>query len=102
MQVLQLDQYSKINNLEIRGVPNNPHEDLLALLSATGEKVESPIHRADIDIAHGVPTPGKPNTNNIIVRFVSRVKKNDFQINTNPVFKLAIADIFGVFELICV
>lgn len=77
-QVLQLDQYSRMNNLDIRGYQNNPDEDLLALLSAMGVKVDSSISRADIDIAHIVPTTGKPNTNNIIVRLVSRVEKNYF------------------------
>ncbi|XP_040071683.1 uncharacterized protein LOC120844127 [Ixodes scapularis] len=78
-QVAQLEQYSRLNNVEIRGVPNNPTEDLGELLSHICNHINCPITKTDIDIVHRVPTPSQPNAHNIIPRFISRDHKNDFQ-----------------------
>lgn len=78
-QVAQLEQYSRLNNLEIRGVPNNPNEDLGVLLTNIGKSINCPIAQTDIDIVHRVPTPSQPNAQNIIAKFTSRNVKNDFQ-----------------------
>ncbi|XP_040074137.1 uncharacterized protein LOC120846440 [Ixodes scapularis] len=78
-QVAQLEQYSRLNNVEIRGVPNNPTEDPGELLTHIGNHINCPITKADIDIVHRVPTPSQPNAHNIIARFISRDHKNDFQ-----------------------
>lgn len=68
-----------MNNVEIRGVPNAEDENLPQLLAEIGSKVKCTITPSDIDIVHRVPTPNSPTANNIIIRFVSRDKRNDFQ-----------------------
>ncbi|KAG0415870.1 hypothetical protein HPB47_006955, partial [Ixodes persulcatus] len=50
-------QYSRLNNVEIRGVPNNPTEDLGELLTHIGNHTNCPITKTDINIAHRVSTP---------------------------------------------
>lgn len=78
-QVAQQEQYSRMNNVEIRGVPNAEDESLPQLLADIASKVKCTITPSDIDIVHRVPTPNSPTANNIIIRFVSRDKRNDFQ-----------------------
>ncbi|KAG0421155.1 hypothetical protein HPB47_002917, partial [Ixodes persulcatus] len=45
-------------------------------MAAIGEKVECPVSPTDLDIVHRVPT--KNGQQNIIARFCSRDKKNEF------------------------
>lgn len=79
-QVEQMEQYSRLNNLEIRGVPNAKDENLVALLCSIGMKVKCQVQQSDIDTVHRIPTPNNPKGNNIIARFLSRDKKNELQM----------------------
>lgn len=76
-KVAQLDQYSRANNLEIRGVPVTKDEDCHGILHRLGNKIECPLKKEDIDTVHRVPTR-KANEMNIIVRLCSRDKRSDF------------------------
>ncbi|KAH7978626.1 hypothetical protein HPB49_006158 [Dermacentor silvarum] len=70
-----LEQYQRLNNLEIRGVPDG--NDPLSVINRIGEIVgESIDSMVDIDTCHWVRTP-KPDARNIVVRFVRRSKRND-------------------------
>lgn len=75
-RVAELEQYSRLNNVEIKGVPCTQGEDCVAVMAAIGEKVECPVSPTDLDIVHRVPT--KNGQQNIIARFCSRDKKNEF------------------------
>lgn len=78
-RVAELEQYSRLNNIEIKGVPVTEGEDCHAILQCMANAVECPVEPTDIDIVHRVPTASKnQNEKNIIVRFCSREKKNDF------------------------
>lgn len=71
----ETEQYSRVNNIEIKGVPCTENEDCTAILQAIGDKIGCPVTSADIDIAHRVPAKeGK----NMIARLCSRAKKADF------------------------
>lgn len=76
-QVQELDQYSRLNNLEIRGVPQTQGEDCLKIIQKIGDKIGSSVKVEDIDAVHRVSTrdAGKRN---LIVRFCSRAKRTDF------------------------
>lgn len=76
-KVAQLEQYSRANNLEIRGVPVTKDEDCHGILDLLGKEIECPLRKEDIDTAHRVPTR-KPNEMNIVVRFCSRDKRSEF------------------------
>lgn len=75
-RVAELEQYSRQNNIEIKGVPTTKGEDCSAILKCMGDVIGCPVSPADIDTVHRVPT--KSTENNIIARFCSRDKKNDF------------------------
>lgn len=70
-----LEQYSRLNNVEIKGIPDTKGENCLAIMQAIGEKVGCPVEPTDIDVVHRVPAK---NGSNIIARFCSRTKKADF------------------------
>lgn len=74
-RVEELEQYSRSNNLEIKGVPDDKdaHDMLLKMSEIVGE----PVSEEDIDVCHKVPT-AKRNESSIIVRFVRREKRNSF------------------------
>lgn len=72
-KVEELEQYQRSNNLEIKGVPEGL--DSTAVVKKIGELVGEAVADADIDICHRVPT-ARGEDKNIIVRFVSRTKRN--------------------------
>lgn len=88
-KINQLEQYSRANNIEIRGLPMTKDENCVAVLQSIGTKINCPLNANDIDISHRVPTANKCQTN-LIVKFVTRTKKLEFQkkaqmarLNTN-------------------
>lgn len=75
-RMADLEQYSRLNNIEIKGVPVTKGEDCVAILKSVSEALECPLEATDIDTIHRVPTFS--GEKNIIVRFCSRDKKNEF------------------------
>lgn len=75
VRIEELEQHSRANNLEIKGVPDDG--DVIDVLKRIGSQVHEPIADSDIDICHRVPT-FRPNEKNIIVRFVQRSKRDSF------------------------
>lgn len=71
----ELDQYSRLNNVELKGIPSTQGEDCLAIVKSIGDKIGCPLNPSDIDTVHRVPAK---NGTNIIARFCSRDKKSDF------------------------
>ncbi|KAH7981044.1 hypothetical protein HPB49_021086 [Dermacentor silvarum] len=69
-----LEQYSRLNNIEIKGVPATQGENCLAVVQAIGDRIGCPIVESDIDAVHRVPA----EDTNIIARFCSRVKRSEF------------------------
>lgn len=76
-KVAQVEQYSRLNNIEIRGVPVTQNENCSEILELIGEKVGCPVTPDDFDTVHRVPTHVK-NQLNIIARFRSRDKRSSF------------------------
>ncbi|KAH7954574.1 hypothetical protein HPB49_019984 [Dermacentor silvarum] len=74
-RVGDLEQYSRQNNVEIKGSLKTDRENCLSIVQVLGEKIGCPVAAADIVIVHRVPA--KQGTN-IIARFCSRTKKADF------------------------
>lgn len=72
----EMEQYSRKNNVEIKGVPSTKGESCVAIVQAIGDKVECPVSESDLDVVHRVPS--KADTPHIIVRFCSRAKKAEF------------------------
>lgn len=76
--ITQLEQYSRANNIEIRGVPVTKAEDCGLIVKAIADRVKCEILTSDIDTCHRVPLPNSNLDKNIIVRFISRDRRDDF------------------------
>lgn len=75
-RVAELEQYSRKNNVEIKGVPCTKGEDCISIMEVIGEKIECPVTKDDLDVVHRVPS--KSASKHIIARFTSRAKKAEF------------------------
>lgn len=75
-KMADMEQYSRLNNVEIKGVPCTQGEDCAVLLKTIGQVIECPISSTDIDAVHRVAS--KTDDKSIIARFCSREKKNEF------------------------
>ncbi|KAH6946862.1 hypothetical protein HPB50_015651 [Hyalomma asiaticum] len=75
-RVADLEQYSRLTNVEVKGVPLKKGEDCRAILKRMGDVIECPVSEFDIETVHRVPS--KSSEQNLIARFVSRDKKNEF------------------------
>lgn len=90
-KVQELEQYSRINNVEIKGIPCTQGEDCVAILQKVGDTVGCPLVPSDLDIVHRVPTKVKEKKN-VVARFCSRSKKNEF-ISKARKAKLCLGDL---------
>lgn len=90
-KVEELEQYSRMSNVEIKGVPCSQGEDCSVIVKTIGEKAGCPISPGDLDIVHRVPTRSN-DKKNIIARFCSRTKKSDF-ISKARKAKLCVSDL---------
>lgn len=75
-----MQQYSRLNNLEIRGVPEIKNENILSVVAGVGRALGVDICERDVDACHRM---GKFNLDSaeprsIILKFVSRLKKQQF------------------------
>lgn len=79
MRLNGLEQMSRINNLEIVGIPERENENLLQIVEKISQVVDSKLDVADIDCVHRVPLNknGTSQIKNIVVKLHSRRKKED-------------------------
>lgn len=73
LKVNEMEQYQRMNNLEIKGIPDE--SDPVEIIKQLGEVIGETIQEDDVDTCHWVPT-AKQGERNIIVRFVRRSKRN--------------------------
>lgn len=75
-----LEQVSRINNIEIQGIPERKDENLIHVVEKIGEYIDFKVNPSIIDYTHRVQAyQNSPNkVKNIIVRFVSRGDRNRF------------------------
>lgn len=70
--------HSRLQNLEIQGIPQKDGEDLCGILATVGDAVGLPISKDDIDVVHRVAhNQESSRPRSIIVRFRCRSKRND-------------------------
>ncbi|KAM7293959.1 uncharacterized protein ISCGN_023513 [Ixodes scapularis] len=65
-ELIELKQYSRRSNIEIKGVPLSPTESLDEIIVNIGEKLCTKIASQDIDAIHRVPTKDKTKSNIIV------------------------------------
>lgn len=79
-QIDEQDQWQRLNNTEIKGVPMKNNENLFEILAKIGQKIMFPITKNNINFVVGIQ-PGYPTENRmkpIIVSFINRYFKEDF------------------------
>lgn len=72
------DQWSRLNNVEIKGLPQVNNENLFEIITRIGAKINYPITKTQINFVTRVPARDKDRTKPIIVSFLSRYMKEDF------------------------
>ncbi|XP_047028436.1 uncharacterized protein LOC124641012 [Helicoverpa zea] len=72
------DQWSRMNNIEIKGITQQNNENLLEIVVKIGSKINYPISKTQINFVSRVPTREKDRTKPIIVCFCNRYVKEDF------------------------
>ncbi|KAJ2937407.1 hypothetical protein O0L34_g19094 [Tuta absoluta] len=86
------NQWARLNNVEIKGVPLKDRENLLDIVSKIGTKISYPISKQTINFVARVPSQDnklKP----IVVSFVNRYVKEDFVAAARKIKKLQPIDI---------
>lgn len=76
-----LQQYSRINNVEITGIPENKGENIVSILQKIGEVAGCVIQLSDVDACHRIPKHGSgDNPRSLVVKFISRLKKEELMM----------------------
>ncbi|KAJ8728493.1 hypothetical protein PYW07_006189 [Mythimna separata] len=86
------DQRSRLNNVEIKGVPVKKDENLFCIIESIGRKVNYSCSKNHINYISRVPI-FKSNEKLIIVSFLNRYVKEDFIAAARAVKDLSAADI---------
>ena len=90
LKIDKVEQYDRRQNLELQGVPVTKNEDVMKITLDLIKKLDVDIEEEDISIAHRLPqkrrlgrTRANKATNHlaIIVRLVSRLKRNEICAN---------------------
>lgn len=95
LRITAQEQYSRRNNIEIKGIPQIENEKLVDILAKVGDVVREPITEEDVQVYHRVPTrnttthknePGEGDDerqqgktglgSNIVVVFNNRAKRD--------------------------
>lgn len=74
-RVVDLEQYSRINNIEIRGLPETSDENTDVVLSAVAKAINVKFEPNQVCAAHRVNSFDKKEPKPIVVKFVSRKSK---------------------------
>ncbi|KAI4463034.1 l1 transposable element-related [Holotrichia oblita] len=81
-RVDEMEQYSRLNNLEFANIPERTGENVASLFMNIGKAINCPITLLDLEVVHRVShmpsTTNKSHPRNIIARFVSRRMKDEF------------------------
>lgn len=73
-RLLHSEQYSRRNNIEIKGIEENKDENVTEIVCKLGELAHEPITADDIEACHRVPAKNKPSC--IVVQFARRQKRD--------------------------
>lgn len=95
-QLHELQQYSRINNLLVSGIPVTQGENVYDVLKNLAEVLGTPYQRSDICTAHRLKvrkTDSRPPS--IVVRFVSRSVKCDWLAARKAKGKLSTTELRG-------
>lgn len=72
------DQWSRSNNIEVKGIPQTSNENLFDIITNIGNKINHPVSKNQINFITRVPTSDKDRIKPIIVCFCQRYVKENF------------------------
>ncbi|KAK5647374.1 hypothetical protein RI129_002266 [Pyrocoelia pectoralis] len=79
-RINRLEQYSRLNCVEIRGVPEPRDENVLSTVAAVGRVLNFPLDKSMVDACHRLVSnqsrPQEPRR--IILKFISRIHAEEF------------------------
>lgn len=73
-----VEQYGRSSNVEIHDIPEKPGENLVDVVKAVGRAVKFDVNTDKIDTVFRVPTKSDTKAKNIVVRFISKLHRDDF------------------------
>lgn len=79
-ELQDMQQYSRLQNIEIVGIPVSPNENIMAILEAVAKAINVPFSLNYISAAHrlGAARGQRVRPPSIVVRFVSRVVRGQW------------------------
>ncbi|CAN7943129.1 unnamed protein product [Ixodes hexagonus] len=79
----KLEQYGRLNNLEVHGILVTEHENLIEKLGSVADKLEvARLKKEDVEAVHRVPSR-KGKTPPIMIRFLNRSIRDEWLKNKN-------------------
>ncbi|XP_045456459.1 uncharacterized protein LOC123666866 [Melitaea cinxia] len=78
VSINEYEQRSRINNIEIKGVPSTPSENLFEVVGRIGDVIGCSIPKEHINYIARIPTRNDKGNKSIIVSVHSRYLKEDF------------------------
>lgn len=89
-----MEQWTRLSNVEIRGVPLKKNENLFTIAENIGKSTGYQIQRSQINYISRVPTHSK--TKNIIISFINRYVKEEYIAAARAFKELKASDVgFG-------
>lgn len=93
-EVEVMEQWTRLSNVEIRGVPSKKDENLFSIVENIGKATGFQIQRSQINYISRVPTYSKDK--NIVISFINRYVKEDFIATARTCKQLKASDVgFG-------
>lgn len=77
-KICDMEDYSRRNNVEIQGVPEVRGENVVEIVDKIGKNIGVNCELSQIDACHRVPSRNKERPKSIIVKFNSRLVKQNF------------------------
>lgn len=93
-QIEAMEQWSRLSNVEIRGVPFKKDENLFSVIDSIGKATGFQIQRSQLNYVSRVPTFSKDKS--IVASFINRYVKENFIASARTFKELKASDIgFG-------
>jgi hypothetical protein len=86
------DQWSRLNNIEIKGVPVKKNENLFDIVGRLGNVINYKVSKAQINYVSRIPTHNNKDKS-IVVSFLNRYVKEDFVASARIIKSISPVDV---------
>lgn len=77
-EIVSLQNYSRKENIIITGVPETKNEIVRDIFNCLSDVIKNGATGKDLSAIHRIPARGKSNTKPIVVKFISRITKDQW------------------------